>query len=151
MKVNYSDESPIINPVSIFLAGPTPRKKTVPSWRPHALEILDKLEFNGVVYVPEKKIQNEEYDYLTQVEWEHTCLEVSGAICFWVPRKLPDMPAFTTNVEFGRYVSSGRAFYGRPDDAEKKGYLDWLYVKTTGRQPFNDLEELLLEMANYLE
>ena len=49
MKVFYSDgpvgwdgESP-----SIFLAGPTPRREDVPSWRPQALEVLAGLGFTG--------------------------------------------------------------------------------------------------------
>lgn len=40
-------------PKSIFLAGPTPRDKNTPSWRPQALEILRDMGFGGPVYVPE--------------------------------------------------------------------------------------------------
>src|SRR6185437_2708590 len=110
MKVNYSNQSPVKDVYSIFLAGPTPRKEEVPSWRPDALKVLESLGFQGTVYIPEHEGRTKEgYDYLTQVEWEYECLEGAGVICFWVPRKTPDMPAFTTNVEFGRYVGSGRA------------------------------------------
>ena len=149
MKVNYSDEPPIKTHYSIFLAGPTPRKKEVPSWRPQAIEVLEGLGFSGTVYCPERKNNQENYDYLTQVVWEYFCLHEAGVICFWVPRKLPDMPAFTTNVEFGMYVGY-RAFYGRPEWAEKKGYLDWLYKKTTNRAPCTDMKELFEQAIRHL-
>jgi hypothetical protein len=57
------------------------------------------------------------FSYLDQVEWEYAGLESCTAVAFWVPRQLPTLPGFTTNVEFGRYVDSGRCVYGRPDGA----------------------------------
>ena len=151
MQINYSDTDPVMSDNSIFLAGPTPRKKEVSSWRPEALGILHELDFKGVVYVPERKLQYEKFDYLDQVEWERACLTWAGIIVFWVPRKLPDMPAFTTNVEFGRYVTSNRIVYGRPDWAEKKGYLDWLYKKETGKSHHNTLKQTLVEAMSLLK
>jgi hypothetical protein len=110
------------------------------------------LNFDGVVYVPEHTEGTKEgYDYLKQVEWEYTCLENAGVVCFWVPRHLPDMPAFTTNVEFGRYVGKENTFYGRPDWAEKKGYLDWLYEKLRNRKPAESMASLLEEVVFFLE
>jgi hypothetical protein len=131
---------------SIFLAGPTPRLPTVESWRPQAIEILDKLHFVGTVLVPENK-DGPKFDYITQVEWEGEGLENCSHIVFWVPRKIDTMPAFTTNVEFGSYVRSGRAIYGRPDNCPCNKYLDWLYNKVTGLKPYNDLHTLLSEVA----
>lgn len=66
---------------------------------------------------------------------------------FWIPRSLPNMPAFTTNVEYGYWISknSEKVIYGRPDDSEKNRYLDWLYKTETGKMPINDLT-MLLEM-----
>lgn len=113
--------------------------------RPDALEILRwDLTFKDdiTVLVPER-LNWTGWDYLEQVEWEWEGLEKCDAIVFWIPRNLLTMPAFTTNVEFGSYVRSGRAWYGRPDDSPKNGYLDWLYTKTTGRTPFNNLKSLL--------
>ncbi len=152
MRVNFSNEPPHKDRYFIFLAGPTPRRGDVPSWRPDALNVLEGFGFQGTVYVPEhdtKLMPN--YDYLEQVEWEYTCLEQAGVICFWVPRKSPDMPAFTTNVEFGRYVGSGRAYYGRPEWAEKNGYLDWLYGKVTGRKPHTTMKGLFSQAISRLE
>jgi len=53
------------------------------------------------------------------------------------------MPAFTTNVEFGRYVGRKDCIYGRPADAPKNRYLDWLYTKMTKKQPATTIEETL--------
>lgn len=32
---------------------------------------------------------------------------------FWIPRSLPDIPAFAVNVEFGYWLHSGKIIYGR--------------------------------------
>ena len=55
------------------------------------------------------------------------------------------MPAFTTNVEFGYWLHSGKVLYGRPDSASKIKYLDWLYKVDTGLEPANNINDLLLE------
>ena len=148
MRVYYSDEVIDDNILkeydhSIFLAGPTPRDKKVKSWRPDALKILEDLEYDGLVFVPELEENEGDFNYLNQVEWEKWGLESCKKIVFWVPRKIPEMSAYTTNVEFGRYVDSGRAVYGRPNDAEKCDYLDWMYEGVTGDKPFDNLEETL--------
>jgi len=133
---------------SIFLAGPTPRSDDVKSWRPKAIGILGNMDYNGLVWTPE--VQGEaKYDYIHQVEWEKWGLNACKKIVFWIPRSIPDMPAFTTNVEFGRYVDSGRVIYGRPDEAVKCAYLDWMYKDLTGKDPINNLENLLKESIEY--
>jgi len=130
---------------SIFLVGPTPRDSETPSWRPDAIEILKQLGFEGVVFVPERDDWSG-VDYPTQCEWEHEALHYSsnmGCIAAWVPRDLKTMPAFTTNVEFGRFVDCGRFVYGRPDSAPKNRYLDWLYKEETGLPPCQSLKGLM--------
>ena len=85
--------------------------------------------------------------------WEREALTEATVILFWIPRSLPDMPAFTTNVEFGYWLHSGKVIYGRPDDATKIKYLDWLYKEDYNKTPINDLDELLKEsiiLANNL-
>lgn len=149
MNVIYSDQDIekllALHLPSIFLAGPTPRSRDVQSWRPEAIEFLDRLGYKGQVLVPEHKVKGmEKVDYTDQVEWEHYGLENATKIVFWIPRDLKTMPALTTNVEFGRYVTSGRALYGRPDNAEKCRYLDWLYKKYNHRPIFNTLQSLMV-------
>jgi hypothetical protein len=135
MKVVYADQPPEFGHPSIFLAGPTPRSADVASWRPQALDLLRRLGFAGAALVPERRGGWQHGDYLDQVEWECAGLEGCSVIAFWVPRDLATLPGFTTNVEFGRYVGSGRCVYGRPERAPHTRYLDWLYSKVVGRQP----------------
>ena len=144
MLINYSDQEVIKGKESIFLAGPTPRDNIIKSWRKEACDFLEKNGFNGIVYVPEYSTWRPLENYLAQVEWEREALSNASVIAFWVPRELPNMPGFTTNVEFGYWIHTGKIIYGRPEDSIKKGYLDWLYEKDTGNKPINNIEELLL-------
>ena len=129
MIINYSDQEVIKGKKSIFLAGPTPRNENVKSWRKEACKLLEEKGFDGVVYVPEYSDGKPLMDYLDQVEWEREALSNASVIAFWIPRELKEMPAFTTNVEFGYWIHTGRIIYGRPDEARKNKYLDWLYKK----------------------
>ena len=153
MIINYSDQEVIKGLKSIFLAGPTPRGENVISWRTEACEILKQLGFDGVVYVPEYSTWKPKDDYVDQATWERIALTNATVILFWVPRKLPDMGAFTTNVEFGYWLHSGKVIYGRPNDASKIKYLDWLYELDYGKIPYEDLQsslEVSIELANNL-
>lgn len=153
MIINYSDQKVIKNKKSIFIAGPTPRDENVKSWRTIACEKLSELGFDGVVYVPEYSSWKPKEDYVDQAMWEREALTEATVIMFWIPRSLPDMPAFTTNVEFGYWLHSGKVIYGRPDNTKKIKYLDWLYKEDYNKNPINDLDELLREsiiLANNL-
>lgn len=118
---------------SIFLAGPTPRNvdgaPSMIGWRDSAIGILaaqyhDTPNFT-TVFAPE--LGNGQWlgDYDGQVEWERRALDMATVILFWVPRELQHMPAFTTNVEFGMYMNSGRVVLGYPPHTPQMKYLDW--------------------------
>jgi hypothetical protein len=139
MKIIHSDQPLTVSGPSLFLAGPTPRSHRVKSWRPEAVHILNTLKFSGTVLIPERQDWNVGFDYLDQVEWEFAGLEQANALLFWVPRDLDDLPGFTTNVEFGRYVGSGRMIYGRPEGRPHNRYLDWLYRKLTDQSAHQTL------------
>ena len=142
---NYSDEIIIKGKKSIFLAGPTPRDENTISWRIDVCDRLEKLGFDGVVYNPEYSSWKPKSSYIDQAEWEREALTAATVILFWIPRDLKDMPAFTTNVEFGYWLHTGKIIYGRPDNSVKNKYLDWLYKIDYNKEPFNDLDELLKE------
>ena len=148
MIVNYSNQEIIKGDKSIFLAGPTPRDKDIISWRNEAIKILEKLGCDGIVYVPEYSTWKPKTDYVDQAMWERNGLSNATIIVFWIPRYLPDMPAFTTNVEFGYWLHTGKVVYGRPNDAEKIKYLDWLYRLDYNKEPIDSLEELLKTCVN---
>ena len=112
---------------SLFLAGPTPRDKATPSWRPEALRFLEAAGYDGVVLHPEDRgingcaITPEQYE--PQIRWEHEALQRADVILFWVPRDLKEMPAFTTNIEWGEHYASGKVVLGYPPNTPKMGYF----------------------------
>ena len=153
MRVNFSDEVVLKGKKSIFLAGPTPREEKVASWRVDAVKKLEELGFDGVVFVPEYSTWVPKTNYVDQANWEREALTAATVILFWIPRSLPDMPGFSTNVEFGYWLHSKKVIYGRPDGAPKTKYLDWLYKTDYNEEPFNDLDKLLeyaVEIINRL-
>jgi len=105
---------------SIFLAGPTPRSADVASWRPDAIAEIERQNTVGllVVFVPEARDGTRYPAYDDQIAWEERWLDAADTILFWIPRDMSRLPGLTTNVEFGRYESSGRVVLGAPDKAE---------------------------------
>ena len=110
-------------PKSIFLAGPTPRDDDTRSWRPTALELIRSEGFEGTVFVPENSNGSASFTYDGQVEWELQALHSATVILFWVPRMMKNMPALTTNVEFGHFIARPNVVIGIPADAERCKYL----------------------------
>lgn len=121
MQVIYAQEAfPEQVTSSIFLAGPTPRSPSVPSWRPLALALLEQAGFTGTVFLPEPR-GGVWGDYMGQVEWESEGLNRADCILFWIPRDLtpdetgyPKMGALTTNDEWGTWKTSGKVVLGTP-------------------------------------
>lgn len=108
---------------ALFLAGPTPRSAEVASWRPQALELLAARGYDGAVFVPEDADGQARFDYTDQIEWESEGLALADVIVFWIPRDLDTLPGFTTNVEWGIWMRSGKCVLGAPSDAPKLRYL----------------------------
>lgn len=143
---------------SIVLAGPSPRNWNPENhgsrWRHDALDILLKLGYRGVVYIPiprdkfyspDDKIgaytiydpakqqpfaqhETKEWNYDSQVEWEFAARARADVEVFWVDRRMPETPGLTTNIEFGQSLPIGKVVYGRPDDADNVRYLDQCFV-----------------------
>ncbi|MFD5342321.1 nucleoside 2-deoxyribosyltransferase domain-containing protein [Streptomyces anulatus] len=128
--VVYAREPIPVSGPSVFIAGPTPRAGgEVPSWRPAAIEEL-AARWTGdqplTVLTPESRggVRAKHYD--DQVGWETEARAAADAILFWIPRDLETLPGFTTNVEFGLDVSSGKTVLGAPADCpnpERNRYL----------------------------
>jgi len=135
MQLVFSDHPvPSVITKSIFLAGPSPRRKDIIDWRHEALSYLSSspINYNGTVFIPipEQRFYGAGHNpstwtYDNQISWECECRHVADLIVFWVPRNIDgEMPGFTTNVEFGEDLHSSKIVYGRPENAEKCQYLD---------------------------
>lgn len=123
MHVVYAHETaPPALRASIFLAGPTPRDASTPSWRPEALRLLAERGFDGVVFVPEPRDGGWSREYDDQVAWEEAHLHMADVALFWVPRELPGMPGLTTNDEWGTFKTSGKVVFAAPPSAVKIRY-----------------------------
>jgi len=123
MKLIYASEQFHKPKFSIFLAGPTPRDIAVKSWRPEFIEALKSKGFKGSVFAPENRVLGSPYDFNTQIPWEVEGLNLSNIVCFWIPRNLETMPAFTTNIEFGEFMHSGKIVVGFPKDSVNNRYI----------------------------
>lgn len=141
MRARYAYE-PIGGGGSIFLAGPTPRGQSVPSWRPEALAVLGELGFGGEVYVPEPRDGRWTDDYAEQIDWEWAGLAAASCIVFWIPRDMASLPGLTTNVEWGMWAGSGKCVLGAPDQAEHVRYIRYM-ASRFGVPVFGDLRETL--------
>lgn len=152
MEIKYYGDEILPNQKAISLCGPTPRNNKTKSWRIDAIKILKKLNYDGIVYIPESNgeklfFKNKE----EQMMWERNCYINSNIIVFWVPRKFPNMLGLTTNVEFGYWLKIKKCIYGRPKNAYRTDYLDWLYNLEYHKKPYDTLEELITETVALLE
>lgn len=126
MNCIYAHEHPEDTSIqSVFLAGPSPRGNKDYDWRPEALRVLEEKGFKGNVYIPlpRKPEWTADFNYDAQIDWELKYLEASTLIIFWIPRDIEHLPGFTTNVEFGMFVKTGKVVLGYPTDAPKMRYL----------------------------
>lgn len=129
MQVIYAQEA-IPNQIekSIFLAGPSlrPGQEGV-SWRVKALQILELLEYDGTVFVPEARTGNfEDFNWETQVQWETRCLRISDNIVFYINRNIDSgLLGLTTNDEWGYWKDSGKCVLITELDADKVTYQEW--------------------------
>jgi hypothetical protein len=155
MKIIYAHEKLTNGYNIVFLAGPTPRSNEVKSWRPDFIKALEDENFDGTVLIPEAADGVWKNNYDEQIEWELEMIEKAELVAFWIPRSLPDMPAFTTNVEFGYCMGKSKnIIYGRPNDAIKISYLDYLnkrynefcYIQDN---PFDNIKDMAKTIVNW--
>jgi 8-oxo-dGTP pyrophosphatase MutT (NUDIX family) len=145
--VYTGQEAPKSYSKSVFLAGPSLRpgqEKEMKSWRIEALAYLENLNFDGVVFCPEHKdnVFPDKFDYDQQINWEDQHLKMADVVVFWVPRDLKKLPAFTTNVEWGKYEDTGKVVLGYPKEAPKMDYLRY-YADQYQVPVFHSLKETL--------
>lgn len=119
---------PLDNP-SIFLAGPIERKleghaTQLPAWRDRALRLLRQMSPGDLcIYTPEWAEHPNGWTYDLQVQWEVDALHRAKVILCWIPRRIPLLPGFTTNVEVGEWLHSKKLVVGAPQDAPHTNYI----------------------------
>lgn len=129
MKVVYTTQS-LPNEIgkSIFLAGPSLRshQSHLVSWRKKAIQILETLEYDGVVFVPESESGNfTDLDYKIVNDWESKCLNIADNILFYINRNIEDgILGLTTNQEFGYWIKSGKCVLATEPDADSVRYQE---------------------------
>ena len=140
MNIVFSDMPlPTEQSHSIFLEGPSPRSQDISDCRHEFIQMLSVLGFTGTLFIPTPRqrfypsdsFENEVgWTYDGQVAWEQGARAMSDVLLCWVNRRIDrnredlGMPGFTTNVEFGEDLHTGKLVYGRPDGTEKVSYLD---------------------------
>lgn len=136
---------------SLFLVGPSPRGgQRHHSWRPIAIDMLQDLQYDGVVFNPEPMDGLDPDEYGAQVKWECQGLEYADGIVAWVPRNLVSLPAFTTNVEFGWWMTSGKPqALGYPIGAPKMRYLH-AHAERLGIPVYHTLDETLQSVIDQI-
>ena len=159
MKIIYAQQ-PVPNEInkSLFLAGPTlrPGQHGV-SWRKLAIEILQILEYDGIVFVPE--LENEEFDdesfnWETQVLWETRCLKIADNILFHLNRNIEEgILGLTTNDEWGYWKDSGKCILSIDLTADKTNYQKWWAKELkvpTYTELFSALRHIIKEQGSYI-
>jgi len=162
MRVVYAQE-PLIERqgpgLSIFLAGPTPRKNEtqIKSWRPAMIKCFGRIPENFIseIYVPEMRDGIWKTEYLDQVEWEEEAIDKADILLFWIPRDIKNgMPGMTTNVEFGWWLDKKKwIVLGYPPGADSCRYLEYKFKKFFGKkaQTATTMEELVEQVYEIVE
>lgn len=139
MEVRYSMENIDTDKKIVFLAGPTMRVsddfdglENQKSWRNEAIKMFEKLcntiESDDLcLLIPEFRDNQKPkgWSYGGQIDWELMGLEKADVILFWIPRNLETLPGFTTNIEFGEWMKSGKIVIGAPPESPKNDYIKY--------------------------
>lgn len=142
MKIIYAQEA-IPNEInkSLFLAGPSLRPgQDGISWRKKALQILEIMAYDGVVFIPEARDGNfEDFNYQTQILWETKCLRIADNILFYINRNIDNgLLGLTTNEEFGQWKQSGKCVLVTELTADNVRYQEW-WAKELKMPAFHDM------------
>jgi hypothetical protein len=58
--------------------------------------------------------------------WELEAMRRADILLFWVPAEQDTLPAYTTRIEFGLQMQSGKVVLGMPHDAYQTRYMEKL-------------------------
>jgi nucleoside 2-deoxyribosyltransferase len=132
--------------------GPEARKDEF--WRYRSIQLLESFGYDGVLFIPEYNPNNPDahnIEYEDQIQWELDAMNMADVIVFFVPRSLDSLPAFTTNVEFGYWLRSGKIVFGDTPHAEKNRYLKDLMGIDQAGTPQKGLVETIRKATQLTE
>jgi hypothetical protein len=136
---------------AIFLAGPIERvdplalQRQLPCWRVEVQMMLARsFEEDLVLYSPEWHSKPHGWSYDMQVKWELEAMQAAAVILCWIPRQLPLLPGFTTNVEVGEWLHSPKLLAGAPPTAPHTKYIK-TRLTTLCRPWYTDLGKLVAD------
>lgn len=115
------DTFPSTTTSSIFLLGPVDRDDPYTGWQEEALSLLKAKGYKGDVFVPIPEFPTK-LSFQEIVAWEQKARNRADIKLIWVPRT-PDLPGFTTNVEFGEDYKNKNIVFGTPPGALSVRYL----------------------------
>ena len=71
-------------------------------------------------------------------------MQAAAVILCWIPRQLPLLPGFTTNVEVGEWLHSPKLLAGAPLGAPHTKYIE-TRLKLLCRPWYTDLDKLVTD------
>lgn len=160
LKLIFSDDPfPSMVEKTLFLAGPNDRLEVgdpirKDTWRHRVVNYLDARRYDLTVFIPFPKeifygdTLTHEIDYSLQIQWELDCLDAADIILFYVERTEKNL-GLTTNIEFGRYIDSGRIMYCRPNEALNIRYLDQM-ILARNKKVYYNLHSVLEDTVSLL-
>lgn len=150
MKLVYTCEA-IPNEItkSVFLAGPSlrPEQSHMISWRLKAIKILEQLNYDGVVFIPEARGGNHlDLEFSKVNEWEHKCMNIADNILFYINRNIEEgLLGLTTNTEVGIWFSSGKSVLCTEPNSDNIRYQEAL-AKSNNVPLYHELYNSFLDI-----
>ena len=135
----------------LFLAASALHEgKLSSSWRIAAIQLLEQLGYDGIVYIPENREgcpTTAALDYEARVKWTRGALMRSDVIVFWLSEDLKSMPNIVMGVELGWLMQSGRIVLGAPLETGEIRALQ-IYAREFHVPYYRELSEALHEAVN---
>ncbi len=143
---------------SVFLAGPTSRNQILEfNWRCEAVRLLRKNKFEGWIFCPEYRGQDNPGDFTESSynhKWESDRLMCATHVAFWIPRNSHELLGLNTNLELGIFLGrksennlrGQHLFVGWPHTAQRMGLPDH-YLKMFNVRHYDKLNDICKEIS----
>lgn len=137
----------------IFLAGPSPRMDKIYEydcqWRQYVIQRFRELGYKGDLIDPINR-KFDQTNLVEQVKWQRDAMMKSSLVFFWIPRS-EQHPGFTTNVQFGTWLTNKSILLGCPKDSIKNDYLKIRFQLDNTGTVFNDLDKMIEYAFNIMQ